>query len=416
MPTRTYQNIDFINYVSTEVVNNGTDLVTVNPFSNFHVTLSAAGNKAIAAPGTIQSTNNIIYNMSAQLDFDVFPAIPAGAQITKIEVQVDVEGNAVANATVTGLDDTNVDASGLIGVYTFIDSGELPDVRFQHAANDPAPGELEAEITVTGFDHYTATQTFDYSGVPITKGELITLFTNWLIQLQMNANATAVIGALSVSSGTTDETAGLTFTGIRVTITYTDGPVAIALTPSGGNVEKGQTITAEGPKADEQTYFAVIDNKVIPINPKIISPTEVLLEVPYPASDPCFDCFGDCPQCDDCFDACEADAESDACAECMQACLDCLTQCLENLQLAEECQQSTGTTGETTTTVVIYCGTQFGGSVELGSFNILVANGSGIYRFTMGKTNDTVYKADRDGTTYDVKIPNPGGTTGFFRS
>ena len=90
MPTRTYQNIDFINYAPTEVTNNGTDLVSVSPFSNFHVTFTASGNNAIAAPGTIQSTSNIIYNMFGQLDFSVFPAIPDGAQISKVEVQIDV--------------------------------------------------------------------------------------------------------------------------------------------------------------------------------------------------------------------------------------------------------------------------------------------------------------------------------------
>jgi hypothetical protein len=100
----------------------------------------------------------------------------------------------------------------------------------------------------------------------------------------------------------------------------------------------------------------------------------------------------------------------------MEACLDCLTQCLENLELAEECQGSTGTDGTTPTVVVIVVGTQFSGTVALGNFTILVANGSGLYRFTLGKTNDTLYSAARDGSTYDVKIPNPGAKTGFFRS
>lgn len=58
-------------------------------------------------------------------------------------------------------------------------------------------------------------------------------------------------------------------------------------------------------------------------------------------------------------------------------------------------------------------GVQFSGSVNLGALNILETDGSGIYVITPGKTNDTLYSSERDGTTRDVKIPNPLGKTGF---
>jgi hypothetical protein len=58
-------------------------------------------------------------------------------------------------------------------------------------------------------------------------------------------------------------------------------------------------------------------------------------------------------------------------------------------------------------------GVQFSGSVVLATLNILETDGSGIYVITPGKTNDTLYSSERDGTTRDVKIPNPLGKTGF---
>lgn len=414
MPTRTYTNIDFINYVPTEVLNSGTDLAIINSPSQFNLTAASSGNDTIGAPGSIESSVNLTYNMQGDLDFDAFPAIPDNALITRVDVQVDVEGNGTAEATVTGLDDTNVNAIGLIALYTFINAGELPDIRFEEAQNDDAPGELEASITVTGFDHYTATQTFDYSGSPISKGTLITDFTTWLVQLRMAVSAQAIIGALSVSTGTTDETAGMTFAGIRITVTYESGP-EISMSPSGGPVEIGQNITVTGPNVADNEYAGLIGDKVVPLIPKIIGPNEILLEIPYPPTDPCVDCFGDCPNCDDCFTVCDNDLTGEDCQACIDACLECLTGCLEDLQLAEECQQSSGEPPEVP--IVVVCGGPgFSGTVTLGNFTIIVANGSGLYRFEIGKRNDTLYKADRDGSTYDVKIPNPGGKTGFFRS
>lgn len=61
-------------------------------------------------------------------------------------------------------------------------------------------------------------------------------------------------------------------------------------------------------------------------------------------------------------------------------------------------------------------GTQFSGSVPAGTLlTIFFTNGTGIYRFVPGKTNDTLYDQDYDPvTTVDVKIPNPFFKTGFL--
>lgn len=59
-------------------------------------------------------------------------------------------------------------------------------------------------------------------------------------------------------------------------------------------------------------------------------------------------------------------------------------------------------------------GFQFSGSVPLGTLNVLLTNASGIYTLVPGKTNDTLYSSLRDGTTRNVKIPNPFGKTGYI--
>lgn len=176
-----------------------------------------------------------------------------------------------------------------------------------------------------------------------------------------------------------------------------------SMTPPSGNVEVGETIEIEPnpPETEEDPTVVIIDGThVLPYNG----------EVPYPPTDACTDCYGECPECDDCVAACTEDVTSEACQACMQACLDCLAACLEDLMEAEECQASA-----VGPDITVIAGTRFGGSVTLGTLTILTTNGSGMYRFTMGKKNDTVYDSDRLGGTHDIKIPNPGGTTGFFR-
>lgn len=205
--------------------------------------------------------------------------------------------------------------------------------------------------------------------------------------------------------------------GIRIEGEYIASSFAITLNPASGDVEPGQIIRATGSNILGINFVGTVGNKVIPLVTKPDGP-DVLIEVPYPPTDDCVDCLTtDCVDCDDCFTVCNEDLESEECAECMAACLACLEQCLEDVDLAENCDNSSGTPPEID--IVIICGdpgNQFSGSVPLGTFTIIVANGSGIYRFVDGKTNDTVYTAERDGTTLDIKIPNPFGKSGFFRS
>ncbi len=45
-------------------------------------------------------------------------------------------------------------------------------------------------------------------------------------------------------------------------------------------------------------------------------------------------------------------------------------------------------------------GTQFSGSIDLGTLIVLVIDGSGIYKIVKDKTNDTIYSSDVDGTRF----------------
>jgi hypothetical protein len=71
-------------------------------------------------------------------------------------------------------------------------------------------------------------------------------------------------------------------------------------------------------------------------------------------------------------------------------------------------------TGITDSTIIITAtGTQFSGEVGLAAYMVIEAEASGIYQLTPGKRNDTLYSPERDGSTYNVKIPNPFAKTGF---
>lgn len=196
----------------------------------------------------------------------------------------------------------------------------------------------------------------------------------------------------------------------------TENTFVWSITPASGEVEPGKILSVVGPNASGLTFAFVFENKVVPVTSKVINEEEVWIEVPHPPSDSCIAALDDCPNCEAAVEPCSVNLESEECQRLMEACLACLVAELEGIEAAEACNESAPTTTPPPTVTVIAKGTQFSGSVELGTFTIIEAEGSGLYRFVIGKTNDTLYTAERDGTTYDVKIPNPGAKTGFFRS
>lgn len=70
--------------------------------------------------------------------------------------------------------------------------------------------------------------------------------------------------------------------------------------------------------------------------------------------------------------------------------------------------------GLNATTIYIVPVTFSGSAVLLGSLTLLFEDTTGIYTFVNNKSNDTLYDGARDGTTNDVKIPDPFAKTGFI--
>lgn len=413
MPTRTYTGIDFINYV--ELFNSNLDALAVaTPQNKFDVGINASENHSFSAPGNYVSECNYAYEMIGDLDFDVFPSIPDNALIQSVEVKVDIELNATVEAEITagvGVSTCTLNAS----LRTFRGLDELTELLISEIFATPTNSTTPKSIVRNEFDHFTKTALFDFTGAPITKAQLIADYSTWRVVL--SAEAYAQQEAAGVCAGHSSIDVNTNIDGIRITVTYTEGGIVrYTASPAGGDVGSGQIIVVTGEDVAELDFFFETEDGIIPVIPKIISEDEVWIEVPWPATDPCYDCFPSCPQCDAAFIPCDADFESAECQAAIEACLDCLSACLLRLELAEECQNSSHYPPDVIVPVILIAGTQFSGNVPLGNFNIIIANGSGLYRFTLGQTHDKIYTAARDGTTYDVKIPDPGGKTGFFRS
>lgn len=416
MPSRTYTGIDLINYATdNQLGSQGTGSNIPSFPSNGSCIIAGS----VTDPVTCELSGYV--ELSGDFDFDAFPAIPDNALITKVTFRI--SGSVVVAALATS-DTDIVNALGAAGIGVSLTQITIPpgtllanifigDVQNNSASNS-------ASISINESDNYTNFEEFDFSGSPIDKAALQAQFGSIFIYLggvEIAGFISNVFGGAS-SAGTnpsTSATAGITVNNFQMLVEYQSGP-DITLSPSGGDVEPGQSITVTGDNVNILAYAALFGNQVIPIIPKIIGPDEVVLEVPSPDAD-CADCFDDCPECEDCFDVCNEDLTGDACQACMQACLDCLVECLDDLEAGEDCQASADSPPDDEIPIVIICGGPgFTGSVPLGNFTILVARASGIYQLLDGKDSDTLYATARDGTTYDVKIPNPNAKTGFFRS
>jgi hypothetical protein len=155
------------------------------------VTAIASGSDSYPDLGNAENSINWQYNILGALDFDAFPAIPDNAQITKVEVQVDIEAVATGDASATIGSGSSAQTAALISFLAQIaaDIGVMPTIQFSAVDNDPGNGV--ASVAVNQADHYTATETFDYSGAPITKAQLILDFTNWSVILQLIGSVTA---------------------------------------------------------------------------------------------------------------------------------------------------------------------------------------------------------------------------------
>lgn len=191
MPTRTYQSIDFVNYVEAFISNNATGaaVAVATPSGQFNVTIASSGNASFVGDiGVAQLLIDYLYQLSGDLDFDAFPAIPPNARITKIEVRIDVESSGTAGATVSSGSAPTVVASSNCNAHAdvFVDGDidPLPDVAY---ADDDGGQDINNPAShssaISGFDHFTAVQVLDFSSSPLTRAELVAQFTSWIVQL-----------------------------------------------------------------------------------------------------------------------------------------------------------------------------------------------------------------------------------------
>jgi hypothetical protein len=423
LPSRLYTGIDLINYATIQNFSTVNASASYTSPSQGNLTVSGAGADSDAGPTAAATTSaGGELSLSGDFDYNAAPAIPDNARITKVRLSF----AASLSGTAQGILAAGVGNSQAIVVFTarclVVDSLAVETIQatalsvFDEESN-PVPSTSNASDSETVTYSNSVEITHD---PPIDKATLLSTYTTLLFGLFLSDFQSVNGGASNDAAGTT-QTANISgysvaLNNFQFLVTYLSGP-ELVLSPPSGNVGPGQSITVTGPGAPDYTYAATNGPQVIPIIPKIVGPDEVILEVPTPLLE-CGDCFDDCPECDDCLAACNEDLAGEACQNCLQACLDCLVECLDDLEEGEKCLESADDPPDTEIPITIICGTpgnEFTGTVPLGDFTILIAEASGIYKLVDGKSNDTLYTSARDGTTYDVKIPNPKGKTGFFR-
>lgn len=413
MPARTYTGIDLTGYGTVDgtskVETNGTVTITPTLTSQAVVSLGAVGNAPSGNGFTIRAAGP--YNISGNLPYaSLFPTIPEDALIQSITVKMAATISGSATGTFPAPSEGSCRSGGTVTIQI---GATLLNTLTITQQNDSAGGSGTKNTSVSQTRTFSTTQILDFTGAPITRAQLIANYTALLIILNLSTNDSKhAIGGPPVGTGSFNVTVAIN--NFEVQVAYT-GP-AITLSPQGGNVESGQSIVVTGNGVQDLEYSALQGDNVIPLEPKKNSNGTVTLTVPNPSDSNCVAALVDCPECEDCLDACTADLEGEDCQDCLQACLDCLAAVFESIDLAEECNESTHEPPGNVPIIIICGGPPFSGSVPLGTFTILETNGSGVYQFQNGKTNDTLYSSTRDGTTYNVKIPNPFGKTGFFRS
>ncbi len=414
MPTRTYTGIDLVNYALNDgLAGTITPVISTPSQGNVSITGDGAG----AGTGDIVESLGGTYFVSGDFDYDAFPAIPDNAQITRIRLKFASSFNGVASSSIDS-GGAGSQASAAVSVAT------LHAIINDLEAVMPDVNELEQNTGATVSANASGSELVSNNNeveilfpIPLTKAQLAAQYPSIIFGTELGF---AVVGSIigSGGGGTSSASADASFQlqNFVYSVDY-DAGVPITLDPTGGDVESGQTIRVSGPNniLANASFAALQGDNVIPLLVQDDG-DDKLITVPYPPTDDCINALAACPQCEECLDSCEENLDAPGCEECMNACLACLEAFFENLELAEECDESTRTPPAAVPIDIICSFPGFSGSVPLGNFIILLTNGSGIYQFQTGKTNDTLYSSARDGSTYDVKIPNPFGKTGFFRS
>lgn len=397
--------------------------------------LSISGSDSFAGSITGGSTHSFQetwkYFAEAVLDLEAFPSIPDGALITNVKFTLDASFNTSASASNSCSGGSGLSGAIAGGIITVID---MPDIDLDENDSDSESGLITSASASKVSSVAAITQEFDFSSSPITKLTFLSQFGQFRVELGPpeavfgnTINCVAGQGD-APQSGSVSINFDYQINNFLMIVEYNDPSFNYTLNPPGGEVEPGQVITIENAPPG-LTYGILIspDDIIIPLKvetPKIpdgigTDPNgDPFFEVPLPPTEECTGCLAECTECDDCFDLCSEDLDGEECIACLEACFNCLELCLENLDDAESCISSSHVPPEKPIVLIISSppnGKHFTGTVPLGNFTIIVARGSGLYRFVTEKRNDTLYSSSRDGSTYDVKIPDPGAKTGFIK-
>lgn len=300
-------------------------------------------------PGVICSSN-FSYEKTGDVDFtNPIVGIPANALISKVEVRYPRSTNIVVLAG----------SGGFASIFTI-------EARF-HDGSITLPSNVAGNNTYTfSLSGSSADQIFDYSSSPITRAQLISNHGTQILFMGLSVSAGGIAGINNSVNYS------LNFDlGFRIRVTYTDGPFSWYIKPTVKVINGGKIRTIQDP----EDILAVPDGDVVPPGFEFYGTDDDFPSGPvfvWWISDDFFQFFVFSPISPSVIlggsDWTNFGASPPTCAVCL--------------------------------------------TIALGELTILIANASGIYTLTQGKTNDTLYLR-ADSSTFDFKIPNPFGKTGL---
>lgn len=366
MPTRTFTGIDLGSYSALFTVGPTSSGAAPSELTPSQGVVSIFGSIASVVSPSSQLT--FTYRVSGLFDFDSFPSIPDNALVTRIRIKRAASFNATVENSITN--DPGAGGNFVVqSVAEFdmtVEAGvtPCPELTLTDNALDfqgpITPGNTgTSQATINASDAYSAETILDFSGSPISKADLIanySLLTFYIGATLDNLTSSASgLGTQQAASANIDYTFDLN--NFQFIVEWDEVFQFTIDPPTLSNVDRGQEVIIESDPLDPdalQLDQLTLELDGIPITPTTQTANLLIFYIPL-----------DFPN--------EGDMEL----------------------------------------VAIGNGTQFSGSIALAAYTILVTNGSGIYVLSLGKTNDTLYSSERDGTTVDVKIPDPFAKTGF---
>lgn len=182
MPSRTYTGIDLVNYTEEFISNEGNVVTIASPAGQGRATISGSGSGSFPNQGSVNRNVNCIYKMMGELDFNVFPAVPNNALITNVRIKINGTVFGIASAAAdssSGPCCSDSNANGRVGIVVERNGEQFLDGLFTgNEATDSDSGVTSgASISISESNPYMQEEIFDFSGAPISKATLVTMFT-----------------------------------------------------------------------------------------------------------------------------------------------------------------------------------------------------------------------------------------------